>query len=92
MKKEYDFSDAALVRGPIKSKKQVMEALHSKSKVLTSIRLDKEVIETAKKIASNEGIGYLTWINKKLREVLLNEKGLEKRIERIESILFKEKL
>ena len=90
MKRNYDFSKGVVVKGSIKSKSQVDEALRDQ-KVLTSIRLDKDVIEAAKKKAQAEGVGYLTWLNKKLRSSVLGEKGLEERLDKLEKAVFKKK-
>lgn len=50
MKRNYDFSKGAVIKGTIKSKSQVESALREQ-KTLTSIRLDNEIIEVAKKKA-----------------------------------------
>jgi len=89
MKRNYDFKKGAVIKGKIKSKKQVDKAINEQQKILTSIRLDKDLVEEAKKRASSEGIGYLTWLNKKLRESVLNEQSLEKRVEELEKIVLK---
>jgi len=95
MKRNYDFSRGAVIKGPIKSRSQVEKALKEQQKTLTSIRLDNDLIEAAKKQAEVEGVGYLTWLNKKLRQAVLNERGtndrLEKRIEKLEKAVFKKK-
>ncbi len=95
MKRSYDFSKGAVIKGPIKSKSQVEAALKDSQKTLTSIRLDTDIVEAAKKRAEEEGVGYLTWLNKKLRETVLNEKtlsdDLKKRIEKLEKAVFKKK-
>ncbi len=88
MKSNYDFSKGAIIKGAIKSKKQVDDAI-AEQKTLTSIRLDKEIIAMAKKKAKKEGIGYLTWLNKKLRSAVLGEENLEDRIQRLELAVFK---
>lgn len=90
MKRNYDFSKGVVIKGPIKLKSQVESALREQ-KTLTSIRLDKEVIETAKKKAQEDGVGYLTWINKKLRSAVLGEEDLTDRIEKLEKAVFKKK-
>ena len=90
MKRNYDFSKAAIVKGTIKSKSQVDEALREQ-KTLTSIRLDKEIVEIAKKMAKKEGVGYLTWLNTKLRQIVLGEDRLEDRIAKLEKIVFKKR-
>jgi uncharacterized protein (DUF4415 family) len=90
MKRNYDFSKGAVMKGPIKSKSQVDSVLREQ-KTLTSIRLDNEVIEVAKQRAQDEGVGYLTWINKKLRSAVLGEEGLEDRIKKLERAVFKKK-
>jgi uncharacterized protein (DUF4415 family) len=90
MKRNYDFSKAAVIKGPIKSKSQVDAAL-KEQKTLTSIRLDTDIVEAAKKKAQEEGVGYLTWLNKKLRGVVLGEEGLEDRVKKLEKAVYKKK-
>lgn len=91
MKRNYDFSKGATIKGKIKSKTQVEEAIKGVQKTLTSIRLDQDVIEAAKKQADAEGIGYLTWLNSKLRAVVLGEEGLQERVKKLEKAVFKRK-
>ena len=91
MKRNYDFSKGAVIKGKIKSKAQVEEAIKGVQKTLTSIRLDQDVIEAAKKQAEAEGVGYLTWLNTKLRAAVLGEKGLQERVEKLEKAVFKKK-
>ena len=88
MKRNYDFSKATLIKGPLKSKSQVDTAIREQ-KTLTSIRLDKEIIEIAKQRAKEEGVGYLTWLNQKLRLIVLGEEGLEDRVRKLEKAIFK---
>jgi len=90
MKRNYDFSKAAVIKGAIKSKTQVDTAI-AEQKTLTSIRLDKEIIEVAKLRAKEEGVGYLTWLNKKLRLIVLGEEGLEDRVNKLEQVVFSKK-
>ena len=45
----------------------------------------------AKKKAKEEGVGYLTWLNKKLRATVLDEEDLEDRVQKLERIVFKKK-
>lgn len=90
MKKSYDFKKGAVIKGKIKSKSQVDKAL-KEQKVLTSIRLDKDLVEAAKERAAEEGVGYLTWLNKRLRESVLNEESLEERVKKLEIAVFKKK-
>lgn len=90
MKRNYDFSKAAVIKGPIKSKSQVDTALREQ-KTLTSIRLDNEIIEVAKQRANEEGVGYLTWLNKKLRNSVLDEEGLEDRVKKLEKAVYKKR-
>jgi uncharacterized protein (DUF4415 family) len=96
MKRNYDFKKGAVIRGPIKSKSQVEAALKEQQKTLTSIRLDADIVEVAKEKADEEGVGYLTWLNKKLREAVLNEmtlsEELKKRIEKLEKAVFKKRV
>jgi uncharacterized protein (DUF4415 family) len=95
MKRNYDFTNGAVIKGPIKSRSQVEEVLKNQQKTLTSIRLDKEIVEIAKLKAQEEGVGYLTWLNKKLRAVVLNEGNihdeLNRRIKKLEKAVFKKK-
>ena len=90
MKRDYDFSKGAVIIGPIKSKSQVDNAL-KEQKTLTSIRLDSDIIAIAKQKARDEGVGYLTWLNKKLRNIVLGEEALEDRIKKLEKAVFKKK-
>jgi uncharacterized protein (DUF4415 family) len=90
MKRNYDFSKAAIIKGTVKSKSQVDAAIRDQ-KTLTSIRLDREVVEIAKQKAEKEGVGYLTWLNKKLRSVVLGEENLEDRVQKLEKAVFKKK-
>jgi len=95
MKRNYDFSKGAVIKGSIKSKSQVEAALKEQQKTLTSIRLDADIVDVAKKKADEEGVGYLTWLNKKLRQAVLNEYSLadelKRRIEKLEKAVFKKK-
>ncbi len=91
MKRNYDFSKGTVIKGPVKSRSQLEKNIDEDQKVLTSIRLDREVVEVAKKCAEQEGLGYLTWLNRKLRMVLLNEIGVLERVERLEKAVFKKK-
>lgn len=86
----HNFSKGAVIKGPIKSKEQVDTAL-GEQKTLTSIRLDNEIIEVAKQRAKEEGVGYLTWLNKALRTAILGEEGLEDRVRKLEKAVFKKK-
>lgn len=90
MKRNYDFSKGTPVKGPIRSKSQVDAALRDQ-KVLTSIRLDKDLIKVAKQKAQAEGVGYLTWLNRRLRNSILGEEGLEDRVKKLERAVFKKK-
>ena len=90
MKRNYDFSKGAVNKGLLKSKSQV-EATLKEQKTLTSIRLDSEIIKVAKNRAEAEGVGYLTWLNQKLRSAVLGEEGLEDRVQKLEKAVFKKK-
>ena len=96
MKRNYDFKKGAVIRGPIKSRSQVETALKDQQKTLTSIRLDADIVKVAKMKADEEGVGYLTWLNKKLREAVFNEttlsEALKKRIEKLEKAVFKKRV
>ena len=58
---------------------------------MTSIRIDSDVIDVAKKHAEHEGVGYLTWLNMKLREVVLGEESLADRVAKLEKAVFRKK-
>ena len=88
MKASYDFTKGAVIKGRIDSRSQVDEALEDQNKILTSIRLDRDLVQAAKERAAEEGVGYLTWLNKKLRESVLNEENLENRVEKLEKAVF----
>ncbi len=88
MKRNYDFSKGVLVKGKIKSRSQI-DGVIREQKTLTSIRLDGSVIEIAKQKAKAAGIGYLTWINMKLRKAILGEDDLEDRVKKLEKVVFK---
>ena len=90
MKRNYDFSKGTVIKGPIRSKSQVDNAL-KEQKTLTSIRLDGDIIAVARQKALDEGVGYLTWLNKKLRNAVLGEEALEDRIVKLEKAVFKKK-
>lgn len=91
MKRHYDFSKAAKVTGGFPKTKGEADAILREQKMLTSIRLDREIVEIAKKRAKEEGVGYLTWINKKLRSAVLQEENLEDRVQKLEKAVFKKK-
>ena len=90
MKKNYDFSKGAVIKGKIKSRSQVDRVI-KEQKTLTSIRIDSDVIDVAKKHAEQEGVGYLTWLNMKLREVVLGEERLSDRVAKLEKAVFRKK-
>ncbi len=90
MKRNYDFSKGVPIKGPIKSKSQLDRAI-KKQKELTSILLDSDIVAVAKRKAQDEGVGYLTWLNRRLRSSVLGEKALEERVEKLEQAVFKKK-
>ena len=61
------FQKELLLKGRIKSKSQIDKAFKAQQKVLTSIRLDKDLVSVSKNLAAKEGMGYLTWLNKKIK-------------------------
>lgn len=91
MKKHYDFSKGVIIRTPGRKKSDMDKAWSRQQKVLTSIRLDPEIVEVAKRRAEEDGVGYLTWLNTKLREAVLGEEGLQSRVRRLEKAVFKKK-
>ncbi len=90
MKKNYDFSKGTVIKGKIKSRSQVDRVI-KEQKTLTSIRIDSDVIDAAKKHAEQDGVGYLTWLNRKLREVVLGEESLADRVTKLEKAVFRKK-
>lgn len=91
MKKNYDFTKGTVIKGRIKSRAQVEGTIKDQQKTLTSIRLDADIIDIAKKHAEQEGVGYLTWLNRKLREVVLGEASLLDRVSKLEKAVFRKK-
>lgn len=81
MKKEYDLSKLKKVgRGPVANPKV--------TKVQTSIRLDGDLMSWAQSEAHDLGLGYQTFINMKLREVM-EVPSITERLEAIEKVVFK---
>ena len=91
MKNNYDFSKGAKIKGKLHSKSQVVKAIRENEKILTSIRLDKDIVDVAKKKAQEEGVGYLTWLNLQLRKIVLQEETLDDRVKKLEKAVFKKK-
>ena len=46
----------------------------------------------ARQRAKAEGIGHLTWINRKLRNAALGDEDIEERIKKLEKAVFKKKV
>lgn len=81
MKKEFDLKKLKKVgRGPVADPKT--------TKVQTSIRLDGDLMAWAQTEASELGLGYQTFINMKLRE-LMEKPSIVERLEAIERKVFK---
>jgi uncharacterized protein (DUF4415 family) len=81
MKKEYDLAKLKKSgRGSIANPKA--------TKVQTSIRLDGDIMIWAQSEASGIGVGYQTFINMKLREVM-EKPSIVERLEAIERKVFK---
>ena len=81
MKKQYDLSRMKKIgRGPVASPKT--------TKVQTSIRLDGDVMSWAQSEAHGLGLGYQTFINMRLRE-LMEKPSIADRLEAIEKAVFK---
>lgn len=81
MKKEYDLKKLKKVgRGPVANPKT--------TKVQTSIRLDGDLMSWAQSEAGGLGLGYQTFINMKLREVM-ERPSIVQRLEAIEKKIFK---
>ena len=81
MKKEYDLKKLKKVgRGPVGNPKT--------TKVQTSIRLDGDLMTWAQTEASGLGVGYQTFLNMKLREVM-EKPSVMQRLEAIEKKVFK---
>ena len=79
MRKEYDFSKAKRAKDiPHLAKLQA----GARGKTRITIMLDNYVIEAFRKLAEQEGIGYQTLINRRLRESLesnsLDEESLRR--------------
>jgi uncharacterized protein (DUF4415 family) len=81
MKKEYDLKKLKKVgKGPVADPKS--------TKIQTSIRLDADIMIWAQTEAKELGLGYQTFINMKLREMMEKPSVLE-RLEAIERKVFK---
>jgi len=80
MKKEYDFSKGKVRRTPIADVKS--------TKIQTSIRLDHDIFEWARKEAESLGVGYQTFLNMKLKESM-EKPSIEARVESLEKKLLK---
>ncbi len=80
MKKEYDFSKGKVRKSPIADPKT--------TKVQTSIRMDFEIMEWAQKEAEKLGIGYQTFLNMKLKEIM-NKPSIEERVDFLEKKILK---
>ena len=81
MKKEYDLRKLKKVgRGPVASSKA--------TKVQTSIRLDGDLMIWAQTEASGLGVGYQTFLNMKLRE-MMEKPSVIQRLDAIEKKVFK---
>lgn len=81
MKKEYDLSKMKSVRrGPALNRKT--------AKVAKSLRLDHEIFEWAYIESEKRGVGYQTFINMALRE-MMTKPSLEERVARLEKKLSK---
>lgn len=80
MKKEYDFTKGKVRKAPIVDPKT--------AKVQTSIRMDFEVMEWAQKEAEKLGIGYQTFLNMKLKE-MMTKPSIEDRVDLLEKKILK---
>lgn len=80
MKKEYDFTKGKVRKTPIVDPKT--------AKVQTSIRMDFKVMEWAQKEAEKLGVGYQTFINMKLKEVM-DKPSIEERVHLLEKKILK---
>ena len=80
MKKEYDFSKGKVRKSPIVDPKT--------TKVQTSIRLDFDVMEWAQKESEKIGVGYQTFLNMKLKEVM-TKPSIEERVHSLEKKILK---
>jgi uncharacterized protein (DUF4415 family) len=80
MKKEYDFSKGKVRKAPIADPKT--------TKVQTSIRMDFEIMKWAQKEAEKLGVGYQTFLNMKLKEIM-NKPSIEERVDILEKKFLK---
>lgn len=75
------------VKGPILTKKEFERA-----KIRITTHIDKDLLETIRKVATESGGKYQSILNQVLRRALLGEnEGLLSRIERLERAVFKTK-
>jgi uncharacterized protein (DUF4415 family) len=79
MKDEYNFSKAKKA----KAAKEV--------KILKTFRLDPDVIEWLEAEGKKQGMGYQTFLNWFLRKSMNERDFLEKRLEKLEQVIYKKK-
>ena len=80
-------SEMTRIKGPMLTKEQLARA-----KVRITTHLDRDLLETLRKVATESGGKYQAVLNQVLRQALLGEsEGLLSRIERLERAVFKTK-
>jgi uncharacterized protein (DUF4415 family) len=78
-----------IVYGNVEFPDDEFDPKHGKFRVTMFVDLD--VLDEIRRVADREGIGYQTWINRKLRRVVLGEEGIEKRVAALEAAVFKKR-
>ena len=61
------------------------------AKFRVTMWMDLDLLEKVRERAAADGMKYQPWINKKLRESLLNEARIERRIAALEKAIFKKR-
>jgi uncharacterized protein (DUF4415 family) len=87
MSKIPDPSKMKRIKGPVLTKKEF-----DRVKIRITTYLDKDLLETLRKVATESGGKYQAVLNQVLRQALMGEtEGLLSRIERLERAVFKTK-
>jgi uncharacterized protein (DUF4415 family) len=61
------------------------------AKFRVTMWMDVDLLDAVRKRAAADGMKYQPWINKKLREMMLSEARIERRIAALEKAIFKQR-
>lgn len=59
------------------------------AKFRVTMWMDLDLVDEVRKRAAQDGMKYQPWINRKLRDAILGQNSLEKRIEALEGAVFR---